>query len=359
MDENDVLDASAIDNLDDYELTGEVSESDSSPQVNQSDDASDYEDSEQDDYDESEQDADDAFTEEVLRLKGISDPDRIKFEDESGAIVERSWNDLSTNEKLSVLTLDEDANTDLEPDEINFINMLRKNNLTPEQYVQALQSNIIQNVQDNQPMSFQVDNLADDELFALDLIEKLGEDNVTDEELQDAIEQAKLNPELYDKQVNALREHYKNLENQQVYEAQQMQAAQQEQNYRDFSENVLNQIEGIGSIAGYEVDLDVDDKNDLANYILTRDNTGLTDFYKDLQNPQALTTAAFWMLKGPEIMDSLQQQIQEAYRRGYAVGSRGNYSRPQVVVTPRNNTTSSQTDDAEAAFGDDESYLYT
>ena len=46
-------------------------------------------------------------------------------------------------------------------------------------------------------MPYEVDNLTDDELFALDLIEKLGEENVTDEELQSAIEQAKANQDLF------------------------------------------------------------------------------------------------------------------------------------------------------------------
>ena len=38
------------------------------------------------------------LTSEVLRLKGISDPNKIKFEDETGAIIERDWNSLSKSE---------------------------------------------------------------------------------------------------------------------------------------------------------------------------------------------------------------------------------------------------------------------
>lgn len=360
----EILDASAIDDLNDYELTGDtddlevMSSEESSSEYSPEQDEDPQE--QPDNYEETPDD-DDNFTAEVLRLKGIQDPSKIKFEDESGAIIERSWNDLSTNEKLSILTLEEDADTDLEEEEINFINMLRYNNLTPSQYLQALQNNIIQNMQDNQPIAYEVDNLTDDELFALDLIEKLGEDNVTDEELQDAIKQAKTNADLYNKQVVALRDHYKDLENQHLYETEQMKKAQLEESYQGFSEQILNQIEGFEEIAGQEIELSVDDKNDIANYILTRDESGLTDFYKDLQNPQALTTAAFWVLKGPEIMQELQHQIQEAYKRGFAVGSspRNTYKAPQVVVSPRTSTPKETVNnDASAAFGDDESYLY-
>ena len=243
--------------------------------------------------------------------------------------------------------------------------MLRENNLTPSKYIELLQEEISKNIQDNQPEVYEVDNLSDDELFALDLIEKLGEDNVTDEELQQALIQAKTNEDLYNKQVKALRTYYKDLENQRNYEKEQEQQAQLEQSYNDFSEKILNQIEGFSEIAGQEIELSVDDKNDIANYILTRDDSGQSDFYKELQDPQILTKAAFWILKGPEIMQDLQNQIKEAYKRGYTLGSSKKSTSttstpPQVVITPKQTTTQTQTinNEAIAAIGDDESYLY-
>ena len=48
------------------------------------------------------------LTSEVLRLKGISDPSKIKFEDESGAIIERSWDSLSIEEQLNILINNEE-----------------------------------------------------------------------------------------------------------------------------------------------------------------------------------------------------------------------------------------------------------
>jgi hypothetical protein len=38
------------------------------------------------------------LTSEILRIKGISNPDKIKFEDETGAVIERSWNNLTKEE---------------------------------------------------------------------------------------------------------------------------------------------------------------------------------------------------------------------------------------------------------------------
>jgi hypothetical protein len=48
--------------------------------------------------------------------------DKIKFEDESGAIVEKSWNELSNNEKLMILSHQEDPDTSLDDSEIELIN---------------------------------------------------------------------------------------------------------------------------------------------------------------------------------------------------------------------------------------------
>ena len=46
---------------------------------------------------------------------------------------------LSDNERLMILAGTEDPERDLEEDEILFINQLRENNLTPQQYIQAIQ----------------------------------------------------------------------------------------------------------------------------------------------------------------------------------------------------------------------------
>ena len=54
--------------------------------------------------------------------------------------------------------------------------------------------------------------MSDDELFCIDLLDKIGSDNITDEELQQALESAKANENLFNKQVASLRVYYKDLE---------------------------------------------------------------------------------------------------------------------------------------------------
>ena len=71
----------------------------------------------------------DDITAEVLRLKGINDPNKIKFEDTSGAVIERAWDSLSRDEQIRILgDVKEEAPTDihdqLDDSEIDLINSI-------------------------------------------------------------------------------------------------------------------------------------------------------------------------------------------------------------------------------------------
>lgn len=364
-----VMDASALDELEDYDLTDEVSVDDSAPADDSSSDTpadTSSDDSGSDIPTGDSSYTDDDFTTEVLRLKGISDPNRIMFEDESGAIIERRWDDLTDNERLNILASNEDPERDLEDNEIALINQLRQYNLTPQQYVQAIQENAarqaVAQYQSSQAPTYEIDSLSDDELFALDFLERVGADNVTDEELQQELENAKQNEALYAKQIEGLRTSYKQLEDQQKYNAEQVQRAQIEQNYRDFSNVVLDQIGNFNSFANQDIELSTEDKNDIANYLLTRRESGISDFYTDIQDPSKAVLAAFWMLRGPEVVSEMENQVRAAYQRGYNVGRNTGAQlstprTPRVVVQPQPQTKASNTD-FQSAFGlEDEDYL--
>lgn len=318
----EILDASSIDEFNDFELTGELPED--APEQPEEPVTEDEPEKEETSPEPESNDDDNDFTAKVLQLKGIKDPSKIKFEDESGAVVERDWNDLTDTERLNILASQEDPERDLEDDEINLINLLRQNNLTPQQYVQAIQKQAAEEAlakyQQAQVPTYEIDSLSDDELFTLDLLEKVGEENITDEELQEALAQAKANETLFAKQIEGLRASYKNLEDQQKYDAEQAQIAQAEQQYQDFSNKVLEQISAFNSFANQEIELSTDDKNDIANYLLTRRDSGVSDFYQDMQDPATATLAAFWLLRGPEVLSEMENQVKAAYQRGFTMG---------------------------------------
>ena len=291
------------------------------------------------------------LTRELLTRQGISDMNKIKFEDESGAVVEKAWDSLSNNEKLMILSHQEDPDTSLDDAEIELINQIRESGMTPDQYIQSLQ------VSEPPTPTYEVDSMSDDELFCLDLLDKVGADNITDEELQQALENAKANENLYSKQVASLRVYYKDLETKRQQELELEKQAEAEQQFNVFANNIVESIRNFNSFEDTPVELSTEEMEDLANYILTRDASGYSEFGRLLNDPVQFTKAAFWMLKGPEILNEMQKQIKEAYLRGYnethkTTSTNKVFTKSQTPQTSKNNNKESQ-----YAYFDEDSYL--
>ena len=291
------------------------------------------------------------LTRELLTRQGISDMNKIKFEDESGAVVEKAWDSLSNNEKLMILSHQEDPDTSLDDAEIELINQIRESGMTPDQYIQSLQ------VSEPPTPTYEVDSMSDDELFCLDLLDKVGADNITDEELQQALENAKSNENLYNKQVASLRVYYKDLETKRQQELELEKQAEAEQQLNVFANNIVESIRNFNSFEDTPVELSTEEMEDLANYILTRDASGYSEFGRLLNDPVQFTKAAFWMLKGPEILNEMQKQIKEAYLRGYnethkTTPTNKVFTKSQTQTVSKNNNKESQ-----YAYFDEDSYL--
>ena len=297
------------------------------------------------------QDDDFDLAKELLTLQGISDMNKIKFEDESGAVIEKSWDSLSNNEKLMILSHQEDPDTSLDSAEIELINQIRESGMTPDQYIQSLQTS------EPPVVTYEVDNMSDDELFCIDLLDKIGSDNISDEELQKALESAKANESLFSKQVASLRVYYKELEDQRQQQLEMEKIEEAEREFNAFSGSIVDSIRNFNALEDTPVELSQDEMEDLANYILTRDASGYSEFGRLLNDPVQFTKAAFWMLKGPEILNEMQKQIKEAYLRGYneshkSAPSKKVFTKPQTSSSSRSNNKESQ-----YAYFDEDSYL--
>lgn len=289
------------------------------------------------------------LTKELLTRQGIVDINKIKFEDESGAVVEKAWDSLSNDEKIMILSHQEDPDTGLDKAEIELINQIRESGMTPDQYIQSLQA------AEPAAPTYEVDSMSDDELFCLDLLDKVGSDNISDEELQQALDNAKANESLYNKQVASLRVYYKDLETKRMQQEELERQQQAEQEFNTFADSIIESIRGFNSMEDSPVDLSQDEMEDLANYILTRDSSGYSEFGRLLNDPVQFTKAAFWMSKGPEILDAMQKQIKEAYLRGYNETHKTPNSKKVFTKTPsqsKNNNKESQ-----YAYFDEDSYL--
>lgn len=286
----------------------------------------------------SEGDQEDDLTTEVLKLRGISNPDKIKFEDESGAITERSWDSLTKEEQINILAdqrEDQGTNNDLAEDEIELINAIRNSGMSVQDYIQTITPQI------NQPQDTnQFDAMSDEDLYAFDILNKVGNDNITDEELDAALEAAKANETLFKKTVEGLRQQYNRLQEEQKQNIANQQQAAAQQRYQAFANVVNNQIDNFNSFAGQPIQLSNQDKDNLSEFMLALDEDGSSALGKALQDPKLLTKAAFWLLNEQELIAELQKQQQDAYTRGYNAGKGDILNKSKFVFKPTKQATS-------------------
>ena len=286
----------------------------------------------------SEGDQEDDLTTEVLKLRGINNHDKIKFEDESGAITERSWDSLTKEEQINILADQrehQETNNDLAEDEIDLINAIRNSGMSVQDYMQTITPQI------NQPQDTnQFDAMSDEDLYAFDILNKVGNDNITDEELDAALEAAKANETLFKKTVDGLRQQYNRLQEEQKQNIANQQQAAAQQRYQAFANVVNNQIDNFNSFAGQPIQLSNQDKDNLSEFMLALDEDGSSALGKALQDPCLLTKAAFWLLNEQELIAELQKQQQDAYTRGYNAGKGDILNKSKFVFKPAKQTTS-------------------
>ena len=284
------------------------------------------------------------FMSDFLKTKGIEDINRIKFEDENGNIEERSWNSLSRDEQFNILNTpisqpQETQDLGLSNEEIELLNQIRSSNMSPQEFISQYQA------QEQEPV-YKVDDLTDDEIFLLDLESRVGE--ITDDEAAQALAVSKQNEDLFKKQVEGIRKEYKEREEQMNEQLKQEQEAEQQNIFNEYSKAVVNSIDNFNSIGNLDLNFEDSDKEELAEFMLSQDETGSNYLYKALQDPNTLVRAAWFILNGEEafnnISDYFTNQIklvsENQYRKGLEDGRKGIESRPQVVIQKNNQSSS-------------------
>lgn len=285
------------------------------------------------------------FMSDFLKSKGIDDMSRIKFEGENNQIIERDWKDLSREEKFNILntplTQNEETSheeNNLSQEEAEFINLLRENGITPQQYIQSLTP------QETGP-NYKIDDLSDDEVFLLDLESRVGELN--NDEAAQVLANAKQNEDFYKKQVDGIRKEYKERED---YASQQEQASieeEQRQAFEEYQAKIVDSINEFNSIGNLDLNFEDKDKEELAEFMLSQDENGANYLYQALQDPETLTRAAWFILNGEEafnnIADYFTNQIklisENQYKKGLEDGRKGIQTRPTVVIDNSKNKT--------------------
>lgn len=286
---------------------------------------------------------DENFLSDFLKTRGIDDISKIKFEDDEGNIEEKSWNSLSKEEKLNILNtplenISKD-NNELTGEEIQLISTIRQSNLTPSQYIEQFTKTTPEEPQ------YKIDDLSDDELFILDLESRVGELN--NEIAAEALNNAKQNEELFKKQIEGIRKEYKEREDYQLQQEEAELEQQQQEAYNQFQDSVINSISQFDSIGNLDLNFDNSDREELAQFMLSRDEAGNNYLWQALQDPDTLVKAAWFILNGDEALNSISEYFinqiklvsENQYKKGFEEGKSGKEpSRSTVVINEKQQT---------------------
>lgn len=291
---------------------------------------------------------------EFLQSKGIN-PQSVKMENDYGETEEYNFHDLSREEQLQLLNYSptspevDTSNLDLAPDEEQLLGILRQNNMSVKDYLNAYGRHVIERYVANQPepeTDYEIDDFSDEELFIADLKDKVPD--LTEEEALQELEIQRQNPELFKKKVDGLRANYKEREDQmREFEAKQTQA-QQAQQAAQFEQLIVDTIQNNDSIdlGDTALELSEDDMNEIASFILDTDSAGVRYIAKALNDPKTLVEMAWWALKGHDALNQITQyykkQIAEARKEARASVPRQKpvnvVSKPKKSNNPNNET---------------------
>lgn len=292
------------------------------------------------------------FVASLLRSRGIEDKSRIKFETEDGNIEEADWDQLSNEDKLNIINSSNESIEDgLDDSEKRLLSAIRNSGMTPAEYLQYVeQQGVNRYIQNNQENTYQytVDQYDDDELFVADFISRMGD--VTDEEAQEALERAKSNETLFAKQIQAIRNEYKQIEEENIRQAQIEQEQQQSVMFDQFASSVENEINQFNEIQGYDLNMDQQDMQDLYDFITGTDVAGNNYLAKALSDPRILVETAWFTLYGRQMLDDVTNYFQkeitqvrkQSYEKGLKDAKLGNKS--SVVYKQKNKTSEEYAD---------------
>lgn len=276
-----------------------------------------------------------------LKYIGINDKSKISFEDEQG-LSQKSWDDLSFEEKMNILkTSTSSPERDLTDDEITLINDIRRRNLTPADYIRSIQQASAQSAQQQTPQ-YSVDDLTDDEIFILDLQDRIPD--ISDEDVQTALDDAKKNESLFNRQVAGIRNELKQQEENYLKEQELQKQQQAQENYQQFANSVNDSLTQFNKIGNLDLNLDDNDRDNIMSFILDVDDTGMSTLGKALNDPNMLVRLSWFALYGQQAFETIQnyfaQEISKAntsgYQRGLADGKKGT----SKVVYTKNQTRS-------------------
>lgn len=270
------------------------------------------------------EEGEDDFLTSLLKSRGIEDKSKIKFATEEGDVEEVDWDSLSNEDKLNILSSSENTpENGLDESEIQLINAIRNSGMSPSEYLQFIGNGEVERyIQNSQEPQYEIDEYSDDELFLMDFMSRMGE--VTEDEATEALERAKANEGLFKKQIEAIRNEYKQAEQENQMQAQLEQEQIAQQQYDQFSDQIVDEINNLTEIQGFELNMENDDMQELYDFITGYDAAGNNYLAKALSDPHILVKTAWLALNGDQMINDITSYFQkeiasvrkESYKKG-------------------------------------------
>ena len=210
--------------------------------------------------------------------------------------------------------------------------------MTPDEYMNYIRSSTISEYQNsNTTPQYSVDQYDDDSLYIADFMSRI--QGATQEEAQEALEQAKSNPDLWKRQIDSIRNQYKTIEDETKMQQQSEADAQAQEQFQQFSDQVVNEINNLKTYSNYDLNLQDDDMQEIYDFITSTDAAGNNYFAKALSDPKILVKAAWLTLHGEDMLNDItdyyQKAITKARQEGYNKGLKDQDKKPDVVYKPK------------------------
>jgi hypothetical protein len=252
---------------------------------------------------------DSSIIDEFLELNGISNG-KIKFVDENNTEQELDFYNLSKGEQLEILKSFAETTQEPAPVQDDFLEYLKTNNLTVDDFLAQYKETIVKEISSQYEQNYEIDAYDDQELFLLDLKAKF---ELTDEELTEELEKELKNPTIFQKKVDSLRSEYKKLEDQYKETQQAEFANQRQQEYEQFADTIVDVA--YKNPEFYGIELEDNEKNEVLSFLLDLDDSGVSNFYKELSKPEKLYEVAWFVKYGKEAFDALRNAYESEIAR--------------------------------------------
>ena len=264
------------------------------------------------------------FAASVLRKYGI-DANAIQIQNEDGELEEVSFDDLTDEEKMELF---ESASASSISDyELQDLNTLRANRMSLADMIQWQREEAVKEyLAQSNNTEYTVDSLSDDELYVYDLHDRYPD--ITDEELEQELEYAKQNQALFEKKMTALRNEYKQLEDEKIEQQKQQVSNQREEEFNMLAQSLVNVANSTSEL--HDLILEDEDKEAVLSFLLDRDANGQSQFYKLFEDPQKLFELAWYAKFGKQAFTD----VNDYYKKVIEKTRRGDQPSSKVVKRP-------------------------